>query len=334
MQRRLKDRLKAFGKAREVAAIRRRSASLSAADRDAVLHRVSDKTLVFAVASGRSGTQTLAKIFEVMPDVHATHEGIPAFQEVMREALQDPDLARDFLLVRKLPAIAAIPQRTFVETSHVFAKGFLPPMLALGLRPKLIFLRRDPRKIALSLERIGATPHRTPGGREHFLSPADPALLPVVQWSDFTNYQLCYWYALETMRRQRVLHDLAGRAGCEARWLRIEDLQQPADVWALAEELGMNLERTVEADLALATRVGHAFNRKEKSPALLRMNAELEVQEQQVVDRIQACLPEISVRQMLNQHQRDAAEPSFPVEKSRQRPLREPTGTESSRISA
>jgi hypothetical protein len=135
MQPRLKDRLKTYGQAREANAIRRLAATLTDADRQALLHRVAGKTLVFAVASGRSGTQTLAKIFEVLPDVHATHEGVPAFHEVMREALHDPDLARNFLLVRKLPAIADLAEPVFVETSHVFAKGFLPPLLALGLRP-------------------------------------------------------------------------------------------------------------------------------------------------------------------------------------------------------
>ena len=44
MQRRFKDRLKAFGKAREVAAIRRCASRLSAAERDDLLHRVSGKT--------------------------------------------------------------------------------------------------------------------------------------------------------------------------------------------------------------------------------------------------------------------------------------------------
>jgi hypothetical protein len=137
-------------------------------------------------------------------------------------------------------------------------------------------------------------------------------MLPVAQWSDFTNYQLCYWYALETMRRQRVLHDLAVRAGCQCQWLHIEDLQTADDVWALASQLSLGVQRTSEAEVALASRVGRAFNLKEKSPSLLRMNAELEVQEQQVIDRIQACLPELSIRHMLNTLHRDA--PVAPVE--------------------
>src|SRR5690348_5462473 len=115
MKTKLKDRLKALGRAREIKAIRREAQALSAAARADLLHRVGGKTLVFAVASGRSGTQTLAKIFEAVPGVHATHEGVPAFQDVMREALADPDLAADFLLTRKLPAIAAQAEPVFLE---------------------------------------------------------------------------------------------------------------------------------------------------------------------------------------------------------------------------
>ena len=272
---------------------------MGAAERTRLLHKAGAKTLVFTVASGRSGTQTLARIFEAFPQVEATHEGVPAFQDVMRQALSDPLLARDFLLARKLPAIAASPKPVYFESSHVFGKGFLVQMLRLGLRPRVLFLKRDPRKIALSLERIGATPHRTAGGRAHFLSPADPSLLPVQLWDDFTDYQLCYWYALETIRRQRIAHELAIRAGCNCHFLRIEDLRTPDDVWNLAESLRLDLARTPQVEAALQARVGRAFNLKEKSPAVRHAPSELEAQERMVVERIQACMPELDVRQMI-----------------------------------
>jgi hypothetical protein len=299
MQSTLKSRLRAYGRSREVARMAREADALTSAQQEALLQRVAKKTLIFAVASGRSGTQSLARIFEAVPGVHATHEGLPAFQDVMRPALTEPSLARDFLLTRKLPAIAAVPEDVYVETSHVFGKGFLPAMLGLGLRPKLIFLKRDPRKIAVSLERIGATPLRTPGGRDHFLSPADPSMLPVAPWGDFSDYQLCYWYALETMRRQRVLYEMAVRSGCTCRYVRIDDIRTPGDVWALATSLGLAPRRGPEAEAALRARVGRVFNMKEKNPPLPHSPDELEAQEQAVVARVQACLPEVSIRHMV-----------------------------------
>lgn len=320
MSKTLKDRLRSWSMARSAAGIQREAAAMNIDARDALLQKVQAKTLVFAVASGRSGTQTLAKVFELVPGVHATHEGIPAFQDVMRRSLGDPELAKAFLLTRKLPAIAALEEPVYFESSHVFGKGFLMPMLQLGLRPRLLFLKRDPRKIALSLERIGATPHRTPGGRDHFLSPADPSMLPAIAWGDFTDYQLCYWYALETIRRQRVLFDTAVRKGCNCRYLRIEDLASPTDVWTLMAAIGAPLTRNAAADAALGSRVGQAFNLKEKSPSLDRPLAELEAQEQMVIDRVQACLPELNLRRMLAAYLSEPqagvldAEPLSPVE--------------------
>jgi hypothetical protein len=295
----LKERLRGLAVAASARNITRQAAAMSPDERAELLQRVAVKTLIFTVTSGRSGTQTLARIFEAIPEVEAAHEGVPAFQQVMRLALSDPDLARDFLLTRKLPAIAASPKPNYLESSHVFGKGFLLPALKLGLRPQVIFLKRDPRRVALSLERIGATPHRTAGGRSHHLSPADPSLLPVLPWNDFTDYQLCYWYALEAIRRQRIKHDLAVRAGCTCRYLDIAELRTPGDVWSLLAALGVEVDRSAETEAALKTVVGRAFNLKEKKPSLHRSQAELEGQERVVVERVQACLPELNVRQMV-----------------------------------
>src|SRR4051812_2652116 len=96
----LKERLRAIAVTSAARRISRDAAAMVAAERTRLLHKVAAKTLVFTVASGRSGTQTLARIFEAFPQGEATHEGIPAFQDVMRQALSDPLLARDFLLTR------------------------------------------------------------------------------------------------------------------------------------------------------------------------------------------------------------------------------------------
>jgi hypothetical protein len=318
----LKERLRALSVASSARRISREATALSAGERTELLYRVAAKTLVFTVTSGRSGTQTLARIFEAIPEVAATHEGVPAFQDVMRLALSNPALARDFLLMRKLPAIAAAPEPIYFESSHVFGKGFLLPALSLGLRPRVLFLRRDPRRIALSLERIGATPHRTAGGRSHHLSPADPSLLPVQPWDDFTDYQLCYWYALEAIRRQRIKHDMAVRAGCNCRYLDIEDLRTPRDVWNLLAAMGIDVDCSSETEAALAAVVGRAFNLKEKKPSLRRPQAELDGQERVVIDRVQACVPELNVRQMVASYlgERAVAEPG--TRNHRSQPLR------------
>ena len=74
-------------------------------------------------------------------------------------------------------------------------------MLGLGLLPSLILLRREPRLIALSnLERY-AIPARTRLGLEWLLQPNDPDVLQLPAWRRMSDYQLCFWYALEMERR-------------------------------------------------------------------------------------------------------------------------------------
>ena len=68
----------------------------------------------------------------------------------------------------------------------------------------------------------------------------------------------------------------------------------------------MAVRREPESEAALRARVGRAFNRKEKSPALPHSAGELEAQEQAVVARVQACLPEVNIRQMIAAYLNDS----------------------------
>lgn len=295
----LKDRINGLKQERVAGALRKEAKGLSVAAVDALLERISRKTLIFTVSSGRAGTASLAEIFGALPGVAAVHEAEPAFHDVMRGAMLDPALAHDFLLTRKLPAIAAHDEPVYFESSHLFGKGFVAPMLRLGVRPHVLFLKRDPRSVALSLERIGATPFRTRRGQHFLISPADPSLLPMLGWEDFTDYQLCYWYALENIRRQRVLHNMVTEAGCLARYLRIEDLRRPADVEALLAAMAIPGRWNEETRAALASRLGAVVNRKDGHPPKAHKLAELAAQERTVIARIQACLPELDLARMV-----------------------------------
>ncbi len=157
--------------------------------------------LIFTVTTGRSGTAFLAGILNLLPGVVGRHEPPPRFSDVMRRAQTDPRVASDFLLEKKLPVICKRADSVYAETSHVFCKGFLEPALELGLRPKLILLRRPWRKVAVSFCRIGTVPGRSSSGRKWCLSPSDKGVLPLPGWERLHDYQLCYWYCLEIERR-------------------------------------------------------------------------------------------------------------------------------------
>jgi hypothetical protein len=162
-----------------------------------------DRQLIFTVTPGRSGSLYLSKLLAAVPSVHADHEPEPDFAEVFRRVQSDPEIACAFLRDRKLPAIEKIDCEIYAETSHLVCKGFLEPLLRLGQRPGLIILRRPPRQVAWSLLERETVPYRTELGRWYLLQPTDPFVLPLIGWEAMSDYQLCFWYAVEIERRQR-----------------------------------------------------------------------------------------------------------------------------------
>jgi hypothetical protein len=159
------------------------------------------KTLIFTVTPGRSGSKYLAALLSTIPGVSAYHEPSPDFASVMRRMQQDPEIAFSFLRHKKLPAIAKIDEPVYIETSHLFCKGFFEPLLLMEISPKLIFLRRHPTDVAWSLLERGTIPTRTASGCFYLLDPRDPNVLPLPGWESMRDYQLCFWYALEIERR-------------------------------------------------------------------------------------------------------------------------------------
>ncbi len=169
--------------------------------------------LSFTVTAGRTGTFFLYKLFSLLPDTTSLHEPEPAFHTYLRRVENDPRFAKEFLQNYKLPWIASLSTRNYIEFSHVFCKGFLGPLLELGIVPNLILLRRDPRLIALSYFARDAVPERTFHGIEYLLSPRFPGTLPLRGWRRMSDYQLLYWYAIEIERRQRDYSQLVLSAG-------------------------------------------------------------------------------------------------------------------------
>ncbi len=170
-------------------------------NKEECIERICQKRLIFSVTTGRSGTAYLASIFGFAAGVYSVHEPEPEYSDVLRVIQNDPAQAQKFLLEKKLPAILNSGANIYVETSHLACKGFLEPLLELGVIPDLIIHRRDPRDVALSMLRMGTIPGRSEKGLKFYLSPDDPGVLTLRQWQKLHDYQLCYWYCLEIERR-------------------------------------------------------------------------------------------------------------------------------------
>lgn len=178
-----------------------------------------DKNIVMCLTTGRSGTNLLEKLLALAEDTCSVHEPVPEFHKVLPDVRKDPQVAIDFVRDQKLPAILATPEHNYVETSHLFGKGFYEAFLELGIPFRLIILNRDPREVAQSFWRIKSVPRRKRYGREFMFDPAQSGVIKMKNWRFKSNYQLCYWYALEVERRKSLY-----KADCEARGIPVFEI--------------------------------------------------------------------------------------------------------------
>lgn len=217
------------------------NASLNATspDTDRLVRGAQAKRLIFTVTTGRSGTGYLQHLLSMLPDVACAHEPKPNFVEAMRPAQSDSSAAERFWIDHKLPAIATEKSPIYVETSHLCCKGFLEPLLALGIQPDLIVLKRSHREVAQSLYRISTVPDRTETGRRYLLCPDDPGVLPLPGWKSMHDYQLCYWYCLEIERRAAAYEQLLLERGARVCTIALDELKTFAGFRRLLRELNL-----------------------------------------------------------------------------------------------
>ena len=221
-----------------------------------------EKTLIFTVTPGRSGTKYLCALLGSVPGIASHHEPLPDFVSAMRRAQQAPEMAFAFLRDVKLPFIAGLPSPIYAETSHLFCKGFFEPAILMGLRPKLIILRRPPSEVAWSLVERDTIPARTPYGCLYLLDPRDPGVMPLRGWERMTDYQLCFWYALEIERRQLRYADFAAQLGLACFEVLQRDLGTSEVFAAMMRTLDIPMNGTAVSDHESISAVRHNGNKR------------------------------------------------------------------------
>ena len=219
------------------------------------------RRVIFTVTAGRTGSQTLSRIMNHVPDAVALHEPRPQYSSVMREAVRSPWVARRFMRHVKMPAILSLSQTIYIETSHLFCKGFLEPALALGLRPALIFLERDLRETAVSLLHKTAVPGRSREGRQYLMAPDDLAYVAIRDHAAMSDYQLCYWYCLEISHRQQLYRQLADRLGLDHFTIRTQELNDEGRISALLDHFGLAADGASRDNLLATLGVRHNASR-------------------------------------------------------------------------
>ena len=242
---------------------------------------LSNKRFIFTVTTGRTGTGYLAHLLGIFRDTLTFHEPEPSYVSCMRQAQADRAVARSFLLETKLPVIARQAVRPiYIETSHLFCKGFLEPWLEIPALPvpDLVLLERNLRDISLSFLSLHDVPGRSEDGLRFLLAPTDPTCLTGLEdWQSMTDYQLLYWYCLEIEERKKRYRAMILARGGRCLRTSIEQIQSIAGILAVRRELALR-PLTVRGWLAYFKR------RKRKINAKTTAKAEVEFEPQQLQD--------------------------------------------------
>ena len=240
--------------------------------------------MIFTVTTGRSGTNYLTDVLACFSGVHSVHEPYPRMEPWMHEALRDPSVGRHFWEEYKLPAIAMYESPVYAETSHLFCKGFLEPLLELGITPDIVLLRRPHRKVAASLYSLDTIPGRTELGKTYYLSPDDPVLLPLPGWEELHDYQLCYWYCLEIEKRRRHYAQLVHSRGGRVAEVSLEELSSREEILRLGRELELP-PLSLTGRLRLRRLLGRKVNTKTRRKSRFLEAGEMEALEAEVLQR-------------------------------------------------
>jgi hypothetical protein len=197
--------------------------------------------LIFTLSPGRCGTKYLAALLNAIPGVHGVHEPEPNFVDYARAARRDPQEAWRLWYCEKLPHIRSLGCEVYAETSHLFGKGFVKPLLDLGVVPDIIVLKRDHRDVALSIWRRGHAPATTLHGQRYWLHPEQAEFCPLPRWWAFTDYQLCYWYTLEMEARIQSRASWVEEVGGKVARLDFDTLTQGSMRKWLKDKLDLSL---------------------------------------------------------------------------------------------
>ena len=206
------------------------------------------RSFAFVASTGRSGTTTLARLFEGLPSCVALHEPYPAMKsDYATDSTDDNQLHQiRFQKVKRVQVLRAACNLDFyLETNHQFLKNFSGPAIDyFGSRLRVIHLRRDPVSVASSFYAIGSIPGKTELGSLYLIDPhRSDNVLPIGDvldkdplFSDDLYRCLWYWYEMEA----RVVRLLETYPEISLMHLATDDLNQPDRVKGLLDFLDLS----------------------------------------------------------------------------------------------
>jgi hypothetical protein len=166
--------------------------------------------LIFTATTGRSGTQSLTRVFGAVPQCRARHEPYPSMNDVELTAASYGDAEHVARVYRQVKSInirrAALGHRYYFEANHLFAKVFAEQVIAdFGSRVRVIHLVRAPLEVATSIFRLQELPGTIEGNRWWLDHRAPSNQIPIADLLDSDDefsqpfYKaLWYWFEVES----------------------------------------------------------------------------------------------------------------------------------------
>lgn len=207
------------------------------------------RAYVFVATTGRSGSESLSRIFETIEGAACFHEPWPImFNDAPPHVAPEQYFTNRFRTVKQVNIRRlAAGHRYYVETNHQFIKKFGPVAVRqFGRKIRIIHLVRPPVAVAASFYALQSIPGETRNGRIYLLDPrdrnnrvgmADVLYGDPVFGHDFFKC-LWYWYEVESrIKELKARHPEVCWAG-----ISTEDLNDPAALEAMFRRLGLEAD--------------------------------------------------------------------------------------------
>ncbi len=161
------------------------------------------KRLIFTFTTGRSGTNYLAALLYHINKADVFHEPSPEFK------VPDGYSKKQFWEEKKLKHIFSLAKGIYIETSHLFNKGYFEALINLGYHPDIIFLKRCNRDVAKSLYQLNTIPGKNELGKIYYITPFEKEnKIKIKENYELSDYQRCYWYTLEVDARAMACKEM------------------------------------------------------------------------------------------------------------------------------
>ena len=232
------------------------------------------RAYVFVATTGRSGSESLAKIFGAVPDSVCLHEPYPIMVNDCPEGVDPEKYFDDLFYLKKRINIkrTASRYRYYMETNHLFFQNFLERSVeTFGDRIRIIHMVRNPVSVGSSFYSIQSIPGTTKNGKLYLIDPAGDDNL--IMMNDMLggdgefghDLYKCLWYWYESEARIRKLKERYPHVS----WYRLEteELNDNTRLLDMFNILGIPVDAQRLQNL-VGTRVNVKTDQKRKSLSL------------------------------------------------------------------